>query len=52
MNLCCNLGAFCPATVCKLTILQPTKKCKLSKIADLDKIGGPKPSKTPSGLLL
>ena len=29
-------------TFCKLTILLPTKKCKLYKIADLDKIVAPK----------
>ena len=28
-------------TFCKLTILLPTKKCKLYKIADLDKIVAP-----------
>ena len=34
------------ATFCKLTILLPTKKCKLYKIADLDKIGAPQQGKT------
>ena len=29
------------ATFCRLTELQPVQKCKLSKIADLDKIVAP-----------